>query len=98
MTISSASGTRAEMFPLVHATSPLAGSSACSAQTSRRSAPTSVTRDHLLRPQIAQRMHHVVATAPEVIVEPLVARVQQVVDVGVALVRHVGVTSYLAHR
>src|SRR3954468_13702690 len=85
MTISSSPGTRADRLPAVHATRPLRGSSMCSAHTSRRSA--SVT-DQLPRAQLAQPVHHVVATAAEVVVQLRVVRVERVVGVGPALVRH----------
>ena len=77
MTISSSPGTRADRLPLVHATRPLRGSSACSAQTSRRS---SSGMDELRR--VAQAVHDVVAAAAEVVVQPGVVREQPVVGVG----------------
>ena len=42
----------------------------------------------LPRPHIAQLVHHVVAAAAEVVVQPHVALVERVVGVGAALVRH----------
>ena len=45
----------------------------------------------LPRAHVAQRVQHVVAAAPEVVVQAHVARVQRVVGLGVALVRPVGV-------
>src|SRR3954466_16146693 len=98
MTMRSSSGTRAERLPLVHATSWLRGSSACSAQTSRRSAATASVTDRRLLADPPQRVHHVVAAAPEVVVQALVDRVELVVDRGAVLVGLVDVAADLAHR
>src|SRR5580765_8504980 len=97
MTMRSSSGTRAEMFPLVHATSPLRGSSACSAQTSRRSAATASVTDGRLLADPPQRVHEV-AFAAELVVQSDVALVELVVDGGAALVGLVDVAADLAHR
>src|SRR3954468_5204171 len=97
MTMSSSSGTRAEMLPLVHATSALRGSSACSAHTSRRSAETASVTDRRLLADPAQRVHEV-AFAAEVVVQRDVALVEVVVDGGAVLVGLVDVAPDLAHR
>src|SRR5689334_3526675 len=97
MTMRSSSGTRAEMFPLVHATRPLRGSSACSADTSRRSAATASVTDRRLPADAPQRVHQVVV-APEAVVQLDVARVELVVDGGAVLVGPVDVAAHLAHR
>src|SRR3954465_7224549 len=65
MTMSSSSGTRAERLPLVHATRSLRGSSACSAQTSRRSAAIASVTDRRLLADPPQRVHDVVLAAAE---------------------------------
>src|SRR3954453_19816135 len=99
MTMSASPGTRADRLPLVHATNPWRGSSRCSRKTSsRRAARASVTGLVLLRAQPAQEVHDVVAAAPEVVVEELVALVEAVVGFRAALVGAVDVAADLAHR
>src|SRR4051812_47201790 len=98
MTIRSSSGTRAERLPLVHATSPLRGSSAWSAQTARRRAATASVTDRRLLADPPQRVHHVVAAAAEVVVQAHVELVELVVDGGAVLVGLVDVAPHLAHR
>src|SRR4051795_4747087 len=98
MTMRSWSGTRADRLPLVHATRPLRGSSAWSAQTSRRSAAIASVTDRRLLADPPQGVHDVVAAAAEVIVERDVALVELVVDRGAVLVGPVDVAPDLAHR
>src|SRR5215210_537131 len=98
MTMRSSPGTRADRLPLVHMTNPLRGSSACSAHTSRRSAATASVMDHLARPDAPQRVHDVVAASAEVIVQPDVALIEELVAVGARGVRDVGVAGHLSHR
>src|SRR3954468_15574098 len=98
MTMSSSSGTRAERLPLVHATSPLRGSSACSAQTSRRRAAIRSVTDGRLLADAPQRVHDVVLAAAEVVVQRDVVLVEAVVELGAVLVRLVDVAAHLAHR
>src|SRR3954469_20054311 len=98
MTISSSSGTRAERLPLVHATSPLRGSSACSAHTSRRRAAMASVTDRRLLADPPQHVHDVVAAAAEVVVQRDVALVEAVVELGAVLVGLVDVAAHLAHR
>src|SRR3954449_7104246 len=97
-TISSSSGTRAERLPLVHATSPLRGSSACSAQTSRRRAATASVTDGRLLADAPQIVHDVVAAAAEMVVQRDVVVVEAVVELGAVLVGLVDVAADLAHR
>src|SRR4051794_41945842 len=94
MTMSSSSGTRAERLPLVHATSPLRGSSACSAQTSRRRAATRSVTDRRLLADAPQRVHDVVLAAAEVVVERDVVLVEAVVEIGAGLVGAVDVAGH----
>src|SRR3954468_9099906 len=82
MTISSSPGTRAEMLPLVQATSPLRGSSWWSSASSARREATASAMDGLLGADAAQLVHDVVAAPAEVVVQADVARVELVVDVG----------------
>src|SRR3712207_540113 len=90
MTIRSSPGTRALRLPLVHATSPLRGNSACRSQTMRRSSSTSSVTDELLaRGRAPQPVHDVVAVAAEVVVQPAVVLEQLVVAVGSGGVGHV---------
>src|SRR3954471_17305501 len=98
MTIRSLPGTRADTFPLVHATSPLRGSSACSSQSSARTSAMRSPTDGLHCPDVAQLVHHIVAATAEVVVQPAVAGVELVVDVRRSGVRQVGVTALLAHH
>src|SRR3982750_1008292 len=98
MTMSSSSGTRAEMFPLVQATSWLRDSSACSMHTSRRSAATASVTDRRLLADPPQRVHDVVAAAAEVVVQRDVVLVELVVGRGAVLVGLVDVAADLAHR
>src|SRR3954454_20486508 len=97
MTMRSSSGTRAEMLPLVHATSSLRGSSAWSAHTSRRSAATASVTDRRLLADPAQRVHEIVVAA-EVVVQRDVSLVELVVDRGAVLVGLVDVAPDLAYR
>src|SRR4051812_31746147 len=97
MTIRSSSGTRADTLPLVQATRPLRGSSACSAQTSRRSAATASVTDRRPLADPPQRVHDVVAAAAEVVVQAGVVLVELVVDGGAVLVGLVDVAAHLAH-
>src|SRR3954463_10213425 len=97
MTIRSSPGTRAERLPLVQATRPLRGSSWWSAASSARSAATASPMDGLLDPDVAQLVHHVVAAAPEVVVQADVAGVELVVDVGPRGIGQVGVPALAAH-
>src|SRR4051812_36556019 len=97
MTMSSSSGTRAEMLPLVQATSSLRGSSACSAHTSRRSAETASVTDRRLLADPAQRVHEIVVAA-EVVVQRDVSLVELVVARGAALVGWVDAAPALPHR
>src|SRR3954453_11725460 len=85
-TMSSSSGTRADRLPLVHATSPLRGSSACSAHTSRRRAAIASVTDRRLLADAPQVVHDVVAPAAEVVVQRDVVLVQAVVELGAVLV------------
>src|SRR3954449_12068406 len=99
MTMSSSPGTRAERLPLVHATSALRGSSACSRQTSaRRAAIVSVTDEVLLGTWLAKQVHDVVAAAAEVVVQHRVALVERVVGRGAVGIRAVDVAADAAHR
>src|SRR3954451_3491612 len=98
MTIRSWPGTRAEMFPLVHATSPVRGSSWWSSASSPRSAATASAMDDLADAEPAQLVHHVVAPASEVIVQADVVRVELVIDIGARGIRLVGVAPLAAHR
>src|SRR3954452_24277637 len=97
-TISSSSGTRAARVPLFHATSPLRGSSACSAQTSRRRAATASVTDGRLLADAPQIVHDVVAAAAEMVVQRDVVVVEAVVELGAVLVGLVDVAADLAHR
>src|SRR4051812_50212796 len=87
MTMRSSPGTRAEMLPLVHATSSLRGSSAWSAHTSRRSAAIASVTDRRLLADPPQRVHDVVLAAAEVVVQRDVVLVEAVVDRGAGLPR-----------
>src|SRR3954447_509167 len=98
MTIRSSPGTRAEMLPLVQATSPLRGSSWWSSASSARRAATASAMDGLLGADAAQLVHDVVAAAAEVVVQADVARVELVVDVGPRGVGLVGVAPLVPHR
>src|SRR4051794_16626159 len=98
MTMSSSPGTRAERFPLVHATSSLRGSSAWRAHTSWRRAATASVTDRRLLADPPQRVHDVVAAAAEVVVQRDVVRVELVVDGRAVLVGLVDVATDLAHR
>src|ERR1700750_1333289 len=98
MTMRSSPATRAERWPAVHATSPLRGSSACSAQISRRSAAIASVMDGRLRADPPQRVHDVVAAPAEVVVQRDVALVEAVVDLGAPLVGLIDVAADLAHR
>src|SRR3954451_24277683 len=97
-TMSSSSGTRAERLPLVHATSPLRGSSACSAQTSRRRPAIASVTDPRLLADPPQRVHDVVAAAAEVVVQRHVVLVEAVVELAAVLAGLVDVAADLAHR
>src|SRR4051812_10727399 len=98
MTMRSSSGTRAERFPAVQETRPLCGSSACSAQTSRRRAATRSVTDRRLLADAPQRVHDVVLAAAEVVVERDVVLVEAVVELGAVLVGVVDVAAHLAPR
>src|SRR4051794_21748690 len=97
MTIRSSPGTRAEMLPLVQATRPLRGSSWWRSASSARRAATVSSMDGLLEADAAQLVHHVVAAAAEVVVQPDVAGVELVVDVGPGRIGQVGVPALATH-